>query len=322
VYQILTTMKEFNVDIFGFAELNRSLSRGYKNEWTDITRKLFYYSRSVHSESNVQLESSYKQGGTMTTITGKWQSRITQQGQDKKGLGRWSYMKVSSNKALIIFITAYRPCATYGPNTAWIQQWALLRELGQKNPDPIQHFYHDLEIQLQEWLKQGSEIVLMIDANEHVGDKPGGITSIMGRLGMTELIRHLHPNSLEPNTHIRGSQPIDYIFGTAKVRENSVEAGILPFGMGYHSDHRAIFVSIQMEKILTTKVQSSDSITARKLQQATPKERDIFIQEAHRYLDNQNIYNRLCKLQSTDEAWTEEDKTNMNSVIRHLSMAC
>jgi hypothetical protein len=86
-YQILTTMKEFNVDIFGFAELNRSLNRGYKNEWTDITRKLFYYSRSVHSKSNVQLESSYKPGGTMTTITGKWQSRITQQGQDNKGLG-------------------------------------------------------------------------------------------------------------------------------------------------------------------------------------------------------------------------------------------
>jgi hypothetical protein len=130
----------------------------------------------------------------------------------------------------------------------------------------------------------------------------------MGRLGMTELIRHLHPNSLEPNTHIRGSQRIDYIFGTAKVRDNSVEAGILPFEMGYHSDHRAIFVSIQMEKILTTKVQSSDSITARKLQQAIPKERDIFIQEAHRYLDNQNIYNRLRELQSTDDPWTEEDK--------------
>jgi hypothetical protein len=41
----------------------------------------------------------------------------------------------------------------------------MLRESGQKNPDPIQHFYHDLETQLKEWLKQGSEIVLMIDAN-------------------------------------------------------------------------------------------------------------------------------------------------------------
>jgi hypothetical protein len=106
-YQIITTMKELNVDIFGLAEINRSLNRGYNNEWKETIRKIFTYGRSIHSESKIQLESSYKPGGTITTVTGKWQSRISAQGQDKKGLGRWSYMKVSSRKSSLIIVTAY-----------------------------------------------------------------------------------------------------------------------------------------------------------------------------------------------------------------------
>jgi hypothetical protein len=160
-YQILTTMKELKVDIFGFVEINQSLSRGYSTEWKDTIRKIFTFGHSIHSESNVQLQSSYKPGGTLTTTTAKWQSRISEQGQDKRGLGRWSYQKVSSKKASLIIITAYRPCASQGPSTAWMQQWVLLREAGQKSPDPIKQFYNDLHEQLSEWKQQGSEILLM-----------------------------------------------------------------------------------------------------------------------------------------------------------------
>jgi hypothetical protein len=247
-YQIMTTMLELNVRIFGFTEINRSLNRGYSNEWKDTIRKISYYSRAVHSESSIHLESNYKPGGTITSVTGKWQSRISMQGQDPKGLGRWSFMTISSKKTTMVIVTAYRPCATQGPQTAWMQQWVLLRESGVKNPDPIKTFYQDLEAQLKAWIGEGSEILLMIDANEHVGEKPGGFTSLLGRLEMTDLVRHRHPSATEPNTHIQGSQRIDYIFGTPKIREHCTAAGILPFGIGYHSDHRPVFVAIKMEK--------------------------------------------------------------------------
>jgi hypothetical protein len=39
------------------------------------------------------------------------------------------------------------------------------------------------------------------------------------------------------------------------------------------SDHRALFVKMNFEKLFSTNVQSIDSIDARKLTQATPKER-------------------------------------------------
>jgi hypothetical protein len=292
-FQIMMTMQELNVSIFGFAEINKSLNRGYNQDWKDTIRKIFYYSRTTHSESKVQTETSYKPGGTMTTIKGKWQSRVTSQGQDPRGLGRWSYMRIASKKSAMIIATAYQPCVSQGPNTAWIQQWSLLREYGDRNPDPIKYFYSDLEKQILEWKSQGNEVLMMIDANEFIGDKPGGLTTIFGKMGMTELIRHRHPNATEPNTHVRGSKRIDYIFGTQKIRDNCEKAGILPFGVGYQSDHRAIFIEINIKQILNTQVQAIDTITARKLQRATPKEREIFIQETHRYLENNNIYQRL-----------------------------
>jgi hypothetical protein len=136
-FQILTTMKELSADIFGFAETNQQMDRGEKFKWMEMTRKHFYYSRAMYSESKIQFKQSYKPGGTFTTITGKWQSRVSDQGQDPRGLGRWSYIQISSKRKSMIIVTAYRPCISNGPTTAWMQQGTLLREEGIMNPDPV-----------------------------------------------------------------------------------------------------------------------------------------------------------------------------------------
>lgn len=100
---------------------------------------------------------------------------------------------------------------------------------------------------------------------------------------------------------------IDYIFGSIRVKEYCTRAGITPFGLGYHSDHRALFVTIDIEKILQSKTKAIDSITARKLQQTTPKERQIFLETVHYHFENQNVYERLKKLvNAPQEDWTSE----------------
>jgi hypothetical protein len=73
-YQIIMTMQELNASIFGFAEINQSLNRGYRSKWHNTLRKIFLHSQTAVSESNIQLESKYKPGGTMTIVTGKWQA--------------------------------------------------------------------------------------------------------------------------------------------------------------------------------------------------------------------------------------------------------
>jgi hypothetical protein len=108
----------------------------------------------------------------------------------------------------------------------------------------------------------------MIDANKNIGEKPGGLTTIFSRLELTNLVRCNRPNKKEPNTHVQGSSRIDYIFGSKNIRKHCKRAGILPFGIGYSSNHHAIFAEIDIESILSTTVQPVNSITARKLHQA------------------------------------------------------
>jgi hypothetical protein len=209
-----------------------------KHRWTGTIRKQFYLSRTIHSESSVKFDTEYKPGGTMTTVTGKWQAQISEMGQDQRKLGRWSYVKISSKRENIIIITAYRPCKTNGPMTAWMQQWSILRESGVVTPDPVKVFYQDLEESLQTWTQSKYEILLMLDANEHIGEKPGGLSRLISKFQFTDLMLQCHPEKEIPNTYVRGSRRIDYILGTPKVARHCEQAGILPYGTGYNSDHR------------------------------------------------------------------------------------
>jgi hypothetical protein len=118
-----------------------------------------------------------------------------------------------------------------------MQQWTLLREAGNKNPDPIKAFYSDLEEFLSKWKQLKYEIILMIDANETIGDKPGGLAPIFNRIGLIDLIHHQHKIEDNVNMYARGSKRIDYILGTQTVKEHCTHSGMLPFGVGYQSNH-------------------------------------------------------------------------------------
>jgi hypothetical protein len=85
-YQISKTMAELQVSIFGFAEINQTLRQGAQHKWVQVTRKFFAHSKMTYSESDVPMH-SYKPGGTMTTITGKWRARVSEKGSDDTGLG-------------------------------------------------------------------------------------------------------------------------------------------------------------------------------------------------------------------------------------------
>jgi hypothetical protein len=305
--QIIVTMKENNVNIFGLVEINKSMDNFSKHRWQSIIKKHFYYSRTIHSESTTRTETDYKPGGTLTTITGKWQARVVEMGRDPRGLGRWSHIKISSKKSKLVIITAYRPCKAFGPSTVWMQQWSLLRAQGMKNPDPIKTFYEDLTQEMEKWTSEGAEIILMIDANEPLSERPGGLGNLIGRHELIDLSSKILQNNETVTTYARGSKKIDFIFGTRRVEKFCEGSGIVPFGFGYPSDHRALFVRINIGKILNANVSVVESRHARKLNNATPKDRLKFLGKVFAHYQQQNIFVRLQKLRLIDpEDWSLE----------------
>jgi hypothetical protein len=71
---------------------------------------------------------------------------------------------------------------------AWMQQWTILQELGMAAPDLVKSFYQDLEKELQTWTQLEYKILLMLDANKHIGEKPGGISQIIAKFKLTNLV--------------------------------------------------------------------------------------------------------------------------------------
>jgi hypothetical protein len=209
-FQILLTMKELNITCFGLAEINTSMKGYLFQKWNDITRKIVRVSKSETSESDIKLDTDYKPGGTITTIVDKWQSRVTERGSDDKGLGRWSYLVLSSNNRKLAIVTAYRPCKTQGPTTTWTQQWLMLRE-SQKNPDPILEFHKDLDALLSQWKRKGYEIILLMDANKEIGKNPGGMGQIIARNGLFDILAN-HMKQKHIQTHICGEHEESTIY--------------------------------------------------------------------------------------------------------------
>jgi hypothetical protein len=133
----------------------------------------------------------------------------------------------------------------------------------------------------------------MIDANETISDKPGGLAPILNKIGLTYLIHSQHHINDTVNTHAKGSKRIDYVLGTKTVQEHCARSGMIPYGVGYQSDHRALFIKANLQKILQMTVTQMDTIMARKLTQATPKECHIFLEQLDKHYQNQNLYKRL-----------------------------
>lgn len=315
--QILQTLHEHQVTCFGLAEINTSFAHPMTKGYTKKLQQLFKHSRHSTSERISNITTHYKPGGTLTAVVGKWQARITERGEDSSGLGRWSYLRISSKKKNLIVMTAYRPTQAKGINTNWMQQWLLLRRKGVTNPEPIKEFYKDILSTLKHWREQAYEIILMIDANEVIGAKTGGLTEIATQINMADLVALHHGSKNEPNTHVRGSKRIDYILGTQRVQDCCTQSGILPFYNGYASDHRPIFARVDLSKLLSDTVTNLESQAARLLSKATPRERQSVIHLVNEHYESQNLYSRLAHLQEVpDNVWSDEHQAQYNECDR------
>ena len=91
----MRVLQEMQVDGFSFTETNLRWTPEQTKAARTIGRYWFKQIRLQTSASNdPTTRKSYQPGGTCTGITNKLAGRITQQGKDPSGLGRWSYFSL------------------------------------------------------------------------------------------------------------------------------------------------------------------------------------------------------------------------------------
>ena len=90
---------------------------------------------------------------------------------------------------------------------------------------------------IQEWIAQGAEVLLMVDANSPLSDVH--FSKFMTDTGLFDVLGALHGMD-SPRTYNRGSKTIDFILGTENIIRAVRRGGMLKFKDGIDRDHRGL----------------------------------------------------------------------------------
>ena len=199
-------------------------------------------------------------------VNGEWTSRIIEGTEDDSYMGRWSVIRLQGkgNRKLAI-ICGYRPVKTEirktGSSIVYRQQWNHMRALGNENPEPRSQFLKDLTKYIKSLRDDNHEILLMLDANESTGKKNSHINRFFTDCGLSDLHATKHRNLPDPpNTYMRGKKCIDFIAGTTGIIKSMEKAGIEAFSQTFHSDHRGLYVDLNLTDLLAGKPTDLGSI--------------------------------------------------------------
>jgi len=135
----------------------------------------------------------------------------------------------------------------------------------------------------------------MLDANEHVNDRNSGLSQLL-KIGMVDLHATRHDVTNEPATYKFGKRRIDYILGTPAIATHVIAAGIDPLYNGVFTDHRGIFVDIELNDLLKGTIQVWPSPSVRDLESKNPKSVEKYITHLLKYFEDQNVEGRLNRL--------------------------
>jgi len=141
----------------------------------------------------------------------------------------------------------YRPCFSNGPLTTYQQH---IRQLATVNrvECPREAILTNIAKEIQQWQDDEDHVLVLTDFNDDIGSSLA--RSWAGKLGLVEAVTWLN-NADAPPTFCRGSRPIDGIFAAPQLLERAA-GGYFGFGEGIPSDHRTIWVDLDLPQVCPT----------------------------------------------------------------------
>jgi len=165
----------------------------HKQKVQQVLRKPTRHVIIATSSSTEISTKSHQCGGTLQALVGSWVSHVAQANKDLSGLGQWSYLKLQSrdNKHFIL-LSGYHICknqtVNMGLNNTFNQQYQLLHQQGNQNPDPCTQFLGELISQINTWQGQKKAVLLCIDANDNPQKNSSqGVSRIFSKTDLIDL---------------------------------------------------------------------------------------------------------------------------------------
>jgi hypothetical protein len=305
-------LAENGIGIATLSETNLNWTTKNKEEATRHARKSKSKVQITTASPKADYVNDYLPGGSACMLLHQWVGRSIEKIDDESGMGRWTGFKLRGkrNKTIIV-VSAYRPTRSSDPgdNTCFSQQWRIMRDNEEKQPDPRKKFITDLKAKIIEWEQQEYEIIIGIDANEPMDNKNSQIKTIIEETTLLSLLE----TTPQIATYDRGTKCIDYIFGTPLIRKAIKSAGYLPFySGGWDSDHRALYIDIDI-KILFGTLDNSDEQTNRTLSSKNGSQAIRFLEKINSKNKLTDLYERIKMLTQTKD-WDQDTHDQLEQI--------
>lgn len=201
---------------------------------------------------------------------------------------------LGKNYTKITFISEYQVCnqslqqgQRIATTTATAQQTRMLRD-SNCSLSPHQAFISDLKQFFGSLLSQHHEDLVAGDFNEPLSSQSSGMTKLATDLGLTDLMYQLigHNNF---NTHLRGSQRIDYILCTEHIADAAQAGCYEPFQYRVKGDHRSMIIHFDLLGLFGNPTHHIASPSQREFHSTDVTMGKKNISHKHKYLHNEKF---------------------------------
>ena len=111
-------------------------------------------------------------------------------------------------------------------------------------------FIKDVIEEILKTQDQGDEVIIGMDINPVLSQDLTGIEQMIRKCALFELLSKVPSLVKEPPAEYKRSGCIDYLLGTEGAHTAVVRGGYLPYGEGFTSNHREIFVEVNIATLL------------------------------------------------------------------------
>jgi hypothetical protein len=143
----------------------------------------------------------------------------------------------------------------------------------------------------------------------------------MANYGLTNALTDVHSEQV-PNTHVRVSKQIDFALVTYGIRPCIKAVGLLDESI-LKSDHRAIFLNLDILLLFGVSLERLERPQFRNLKLDDPRISDSYRKLLHKKFECHNIYNRVQKIYKQGKAddWLNEDERCYEILDRDITAA-
>ena len=160
--------------------------------------------------------------------------------------------------------------------------------------------------------------MLIGDFNEVMGDDPDGMTSIVHKLGLFDMMSSRHSHQ-PPVTYSRGRRCLDYGLATPLVIQAITRCGYEAFHFRYPSDHRAYYFDLDVNLLVGTQIQQLSKFEPRTLYSTNVRQVSEYIRRKYTVLLACNAFERSKRLELPGDRHAVAER--LDSDVSRLSLS-